>query len=175
LTQVLELFAKGRAAILFPDAAANISTDSQVLQEYRAHRANMAITHFSAYHASQDGLVQPLMGLKQDHYTFSTGWMWALAGQDVANEKLSAQLVAFLTADDFLAQWIKETSYLPTRQPTTNQSSGSPIPAIIEAAQPTPSSDTLAVLGPAMQEAITRVLKGEQPDAVARSVIEKMK
>jgi len=175
LTQVLELFAKGRAATLFPDAVTNISTDSQVLQEYRVRRSNMAIVHFSEYHASQDGLIQPLMGLKQDHYTFSTGWVWALAGQNPDNQQLSTQLIAFLTADDFLAQWTKETSYLPTRRSTAEQGSDSPIPAIIEAAQPSPSTDTMSVLGPAMEEAITRVLKGEQPDAVARSVIEKMK
>jgi ABC-type glycerol-3-phosphate transport system substrate-binding protein len=175
LTQVLELFAKGRAATLFPDAAANISTDTQVLQEYRARRANMAVTHYSQYHTSQDGLVQPLMGLKQDHYTFSTGWMWALAGQNPDNNQLSIQLIAFLTADDFLAQWTKETNYLPTRRSTLEQVADSPIPAIIEAAQPSPSTDALSVLGPAMQEAITRVLKGEQPDAVARDVIEKLK
>jgi ABC-type glycerol-3-phosphate transport system substrate-binding protein len=175
LTQVLEIFAKGRAAALFPDADANISSDSQVLQEYRAHRGNMAITHYSQYHPSQDGLVQALMGLKEDHYTFSTGWVWALAGQNPDHNQLSAQLVAFLTADDFLAQWTKETSYLPTRRSPTDQGSESPIPAIIEAAQPSPSTDTLSILGPAMEEAITRVLKGEQPDAVARDVIEKMK
>jgi ABC-type glycerol-3-phosphate transport system substrate-binding protein len=175
LTQVLEIFAKGRAATLFPDAVTNISTDSQVLQEYRARRANMAITHYSQYHPSQDGLVQPLMGLKQDHYAFSTGWVWALAGQSAENQQLSTQLITFLTADDFLAQWTKETSYLPTRRSTAEQGSDSPIPAIIEAAQPSPSTDTLSILGPAMEEAITRVLKGEQPDAVARSVIEKMK
>lgn len=175
LTNVLELFSKGRAATLFPDAVTNISTDAQVLQEYRAHRTNMAITHFSQYRASQDGLVQPLMGLKESHFTFSTGWMWALAGQNPDNQQLSAQLAAFLTADDFLAQWIKETGYLPTREASTKETADSPIPAIIEAAQPSPSADTLSVLGPAMQEAVTRVLNGEQPDAVARSVIEKLK
>ncbi len=175
LTKVLELFAKGRAATLFPDAATNISTDTQVLQEYRSRRANMAIAHYSQYHASQDGLVQPLMGLKQDHFTFSTGWMWALAGQNPDNDQLSTQLVTFLTADDFLAQWTKETNYLPTRRSASDQGSNSPIPAILEAARPSPSVDALSVLGPAMEEAITRVLKGEQPDAVARDVIGKLK
>ncbi len=175
LTDVLELFSKGRAAMLFPDAVTNISTDAQVLQEYRARHTNMAIIHFSAYRASQDGLVQPLMGLKESHFTFSMGWMWALPGQNPDNQQLSAQLAAFLSADDFLAQWIKETAYLPTRQSTTKQDADSPVPAIIEAAQPSPSADIMQVLGPAMQEAIARVLNGEQPDAVARSVVEKLK
>ena len=175
LTSVLELFAKGRAASLFPDASANIATDAQVLQEYRARRANMAIAHFSSYRAAQDGLLQPLMGLKESHYTFATGWLWALAGQNSQNEQLSAELADFLTADDFLAQWIKQTGYLPTRASTADQAEDSPIRAVIQAAQPVPSADLLQTLGPAMKEALVRVLNGEKPDDVARSVVEKLK
>jgi len=175
LTQVLELFSKGRAAELFPDAATNLSSDDQVLQEYRARRADMAIVHFSSYNASQDGLVQPLMGLKEDHFTFVTGWMWALAGQNPENRQLARELAEFLTADNFLAPWIKEIDYLPTSLSTTDRSDDSPVPAVIEAAQPIPSDDILLELGPVMQEAVTRVLSGEQPETVARSVVEELK
>lgn len=176
LTQVLEIFSKGRAATLFPAAATNISGDDQVLQEYRARRADMAILHYSNYRANQDGLIQPLMGLKpESHYTFATTWMWALPGQVTENRALAAELAEFLTADDFLPRWIQETGYLPTRQSSTSEATDSPIPAIVAAAQPIPSTDTLTVLGPIMQEAITRVLSGEQPEAVARSVVEKLK
>lgn len=175
LTQVLELFSKGRAATLFPDSATNLSSDDQVLQEYRARRAEMAIVHFSDYRASQDGLIQPLMGLKETHFTFATGWMWALAGQNPDKQQLSTELAEFLTADAFLSQWIRETGYLPTRLSSTAQTEDSPVPAIIEAAQPLPSEDVLLVLGPVMQEALVRVLSGEQPEAVARSVVEELK
>jgi len=175
LTRVLEVFSKGKVAMVFPDADKNLSRDEQVLQEYRTRRADMAIVHFSDYHASQDGLVQPLMGLDESHLTFATSWLWALAGQNPGNQKLATELAEFLTADDFLSKWIEVTGYLPTRQFSTIQSSDSPIPDIIEAARPIPSTDTLEVLGPVMQEALVRVLSGEQPEAVARSVIEKLK
>jgi len=175
LTQVLEVFSKGRVAMIFPDASINISTDDQVLQEYRARRADMAIVHFSDYRASQDGLVQPLMGLDEPHLTFATGWLWALAGQDPEKQQLAAELAEFLTADDFLSKWTPETGYLPTRHFPTNQSADSPIPAIIEAVQPVPPTDVVSVLGPIMQDALVRVLGGEQPEAVARSVVEKLK
>ena len=175
LTQVLELFSKGRAANLFPSAAANLSSTDQVLQEYRTRRAEMAIVRFSDYHATQDGLVQPLMGLKEAHFTFASGWLWALPGENAANKAVSAELAEFLTAADFLPDWIRETGYLPTHRLITDQSANSPIPAIIEAMQPGPSPDTVLVLGPVMQEALTRVLNGEQPEAVARSVVEKLK
>jgi hypothetical protein len=47
--------------------------------------------------------------------------------------------------------------------------------AIIESAHPVPSNDVLAVLGPLMQEALTRVLNGEKPDVVAASIVQKLK
>ena len=175
LTRVLEVFSKGRVAMVFPDAVKNLSGDDQVLQEYRTRRADMAIVHFSDYRASQDGLVQPLMGLDETHLTFATSWLWALAGQNPDNQPLATELAEFLTADDFLSKWIEETGYLPTRQFSTNQSTESPVPSIIAAAQPVPSGDTLSVLGPVMQDALVRVLDGEQPEAVARSVVEKLK
>jgi ABC-type glycerol-3-phosphate transport system substrate-binding protein len=176
LTQVLELFAKGKAATLFPAAATNISSDQQALQEYRTRRADMAIVRFSDYRAEQDGLVQALMGLKADtHLTFSSGWVWSLAGQNSDNQALALELAQFLMDDNFLLRWLPETGFLPTRRPATNRDASSPIPAVIEAMQPGPSSDTVAALGPLMQEAVTRVLNGEQPEAVARSVVEKLK
>lgn len=176
LTQVLEVFSKGRAATLFPAAAANLTTTDQVLQEYRARRASMAIVNYSGYRSSQDGLVQPLMGMREDsHFTFATGWMWALAGQNPDNQQLSVELAEYLTEDDFLPKWIQAAGYLPTHHSSTDPGIDSPIPAIIEAAQPLPSSDTLAALGPVIQEALVRVLNGEQPEAVSRSVVEKLK
>lgn len=175
LTQVLELFSKGRAATLFPDAVTNISTETQVLQEYRARRSEMAIVRYSGYRSSQDGLAQPLMGLNGSHFTFATGWVWALAGQNPESDQLSLELMEFLTADDFLSGWISQTGYLPTRQSTTAETASSPVPGIIEALQSPPSSDMVIVLGPVMQEAIVRVLNGEQPDAVARSVVARLK
>jgi ABC-type glycerol-3-phosphate transport system substrate-binding protein len=175
LTRVLEIFSKGRAAALFPDASANISTDEQVLQEYRARRAEMAIVHISNFRDSQDGLLQPLMGLDEEHLTFATSWVWALAGQNTDNEQLSIELAEFLTGDDFLAAWINETGYLPTRPSVLSEAEDTAIPAVIQAAKPIPSTDILLTLGPLMQEALIRVLNGEQPEAVARSIVQKLR
>jgi ABC-type glycerol-3-phosphate transport system substrate-binding protein len=175
LTRVLEIFSKGRAAALFPDASANISTDEQVLQEYRARRAEMAIVHISNYRDAQDGLLQPLMGLDEEHLTFATSWVWALAGQNIDNQQLSVELAEFLAADDFLARWINETGYLPTRPSVLNEAEETAIPAVIEAAEPIPSTDVVLTLGPLMQEALVRVLNGEQPEAVARSIVQKLR
>jgi multiple sugar transport system substrate-binding protein len=175
LTRVLELISKGRGVSLFPDAIKNISTDEQVLQEYRNQRADIGILHFSNFRASQDGLYQPLMGLGEEpHFTFTNGWMWALTGQTPESQQLAMDLAEYLTADEFLLPWVEDAGYLPTHHVTSGELADKTALDVIQAAQPLPSADIFAVLGPLMQEAVTRVLNGEQPDAVARTIIEKL-
>ena len=176
LTDVLELFSKGLGVSLFPDAVKNISNDDQVLQEYRNRRTDMAILHYSKFRASQDGLYQPLMSLGEDpHYTFANGWMWALTGQPAGQQQLAMELAGYLTEDDFLAQWITDAGYLPTRRIAAAEQPDQTIAEVIRAAQPIPSSDTMQVLGPILQQAVVSVLNGEDPEAVARSVMENLK
>ena len=175
LIQMLELFSRGRSVSLFPDAAKNISTDEQVLQEYRNQRADIGVLHFSKFRASQDGLYQPLMGLGEDpHFSFSDSWMWALTGQNAEKQQLAMDLAEYLTADEFLVPWIKEAGYLPTRRVNAGEQLDETVMNVIQASQPIPPADTVSVLGPLLQEAVLRVLNGEQPDAVARSVIENL-
>jgi ABC-type glycerol-3-phosphate transport system substrate-binding protein len=175
LMKVLELFLKGRGVSLFPEAARNISTDDQVLQEYRNERADIGILHFSKFRASQDGLYQPLMSLGEEpHFTFSDGWMWALTGQTTEKQQLAMELAQYLTADEFLTPWVTETGYLPTRLVNTSDQADETVQDVIQASRPIPSAEVMTVLGPLLQEAVNRVLNGEQPEAVARSVIEKL-
>jgi ABC-type glycerol-3-phosphate transport system substrate-binding protein len=176
LIEVLELFSRGRGVSLFPDAAANIANDEQVLQEYRSRRTEMAIFHYSEYRASQDGLFQPLMSLDEDpYYTFATGWMWAQTGLSEDNGELAVELAEYLTEEEFLTAWVNETGYLPVRRFPQGQELDPVVGAVIEASRLVPSADTLMVLGPAVQNAVVRVLNGEEPEAVARSVIEELR
>jgi ABC-type glycerol-3-phosphate transport system substrate-binding protein len=175
LIKVLDLFMKGRGVTLFPDAARNISTDDQVLQEYRNERGDIGILHFSKFRASQDGLYQPLMGLGEEpHFTFSNGWMWTLTGQTPEKQQLAMELAEYLTMDEFLSPWVTDAGYLPTRRITSSEQVDETVQDVIQASQTIPSADVVAVLGPLLQEAVTRVLNGEQPEAVARTVIEKL-
>jgi ABC-type glycerol-3-phosphate transport system substrate-binding protein len=154
----------------------NISSDEQVLQEYRSNRAEMAISHFSRYRPSQDGLVQPLMGLGDEpHFTFANGWMWALTDANPDNRQISLELAEYLVEEDFLEPWVEEAGYLPTRRFPISEESDTAVASIVEASQLTPSADTLQVLGPLMQGAILRVLNGEEPETVARSVVDELR
>lgn len=174
LSQVLDLFARGRVASVFPEASINLATEEQVMQEYRARRADMAIAHISQFRVAQDGLLQPLMGLNVDHLTFATGWVWALPTQKLDNQALALELAEYLMAGDFLTRWVEENGYLPTSSEFLAEADQESKTDIIEAAQLRPGNEILQELGPVMQNAIARVLRGEQPEAVARSVVEEL-
>jgi ABC-type glycerol-3-phosphate transport system substrate-binding protein len=116
----------------------------------------------------------PVPGLDELPYSYATGWVWALAGADPERQQLAAELAEFLVADDFLGELTGATGYLPTR-PSMVEEADRTMAAILESAHPIPSSDVLAVLGPLMQEALTRVLNGELPEDVTTIVVEKLK
>jgi multiple sugar transport system substrate-binding protein len=174
LTRVLTLVDEGGAKDIFPPSLVNVVTEAQTLQIYRTGSANKGIVSYLSYRPSQDGAIAPLPGLDEMPFSYSTGWVWALAGENPENQQLAAELAEFLVADDFLAEWTRETGYLPTR-PSIVEEGDRTMTAILESAHPIPPTDALAVLGPLMQEALTRVLNGEEPEDVAGSIAEKLR
>jgi ABC-type glycerol-3-phosphate transport system substrate-binding protein len=171
---VLTLLEEGVSNETFPPSLANVTNDAQALQIYRTGSANKAMVWYLSYRPSEDGAVTPLPGLDEASFSYATGWVWALAGSDPENQQLAVELAEFLVAEDFIAEWTNATGYLPTR-PSIVPEGDRTLTAILESAQPIPSRDVLAVLGPLMQEALTRVLNGEQPEDVAGSIVEKLR
>jgi ABC-type glycerol-3-phosphate transport system substrate-binding protein len=126
------------------------------------------------YRVSEDGTITPLPGLDEVPFSYATGWVWALAGSNPENQQLAVQLAEHLVAENFIGEWTRATGYLPTR-PSTVEENDRTMAAILESAHPIPSNEVLAILGPLMQEALTRVLNGEKPEVVAESVAAKLK
>lgn len=173
LTRVLRLVEEGITTEVFPPSLANVTNETQALQIYRTGNANKAIVWFLSYQP-EDGALAPLPGLGELPYSYATGWVWALAGADPENQQIAVELAEFLVADDFLGEITRETGYLPTR-PSMVEDGDRTLTAILESAHPIPSSDVMAILGPLMQEALTRVLNGEPAEDVAGSVIERLR
>lgn len=173
LTRVLRLVEEGITTEVFPPSLANVTNETQALQIYRTGNANKAIVWFLSYQP-EDGALAPLPGLGELPYSYATGWVWALAGAAPENQQIAVELAEFLVADDFLGELTRETGYLPTR-PSMVEEGDRTLTAILESAHPIPSSEVLAILGPLMQEALTRVLNGEPAEDVAGSVIERLR
>jgi ABC-type glycerol-3-phosphate transport system substrate-binding protein len=173
-TGVLALVEEGRSTEVFSTSLANVTNEMQALQIYRTGAANKAIISFVNYHESSDGAISPLPGLGEMSFSYASGWVWALAGTNVERQQLAVELAEYLVEEDFLEEFTAETGYLPTR-PSTVEEGDRTMAAILESAQPAPSRDVLAVLGPLMQEGMTRVLNGEPPEEVAASVVAKLR
>jgi ABC-type glycerol-3-phosphate transport system substrate-binding protein len=174
LRRALTLVKEGVSKNVFPPSLVNVSTEAQALQIYRTGNANKSILWILDYDAASDGAITPLPGLDNTSFSYATGWLWALAGSDPEKQQLAVELAEYLVAEEFIGEWTKGTRYLPTR-PSVVEEGDRTLTAIIDSAHPVPASDVLAVLGPLMQEALTRVLNGEQPEEVAESVVQKLK
>ncbi len=174
LLRVLTLVQDGVSKEVFPPSLANVTNEAQSLQIYRTGSANKAIVWYLSYRPAEDGALTPLPGLGEIPFSYATGWVWALAGSEPGKQQLAVQLAEFLVAEDFIAEWTRATGHLPTR-PSIVEEGDRALTAIIESAHPIPPRDVLAVLGPLMQEALTRVLNGEQPEDVAASIVEKLR
>jgi len=170
LTQTLLMIQNGLLVEqAFLPAMANYGTDTQSMQAYRDGRANIAIAWAASYQAD-DGIMQAIPSLDSAPYTIATGWIWALAGSDPENQQVATELAEFLITDEFTSNWLNETGYLPTRL-----SSDSELNAILDSAHVIPSNDVLLVLGPIMNQALIRVLNGDQLESVVRSAMEQVK
>lgn len=174
LTRTLMLVQKGVSKNVFPSSLTNVSTDAQALQIYRSGSANKGIMWIIDYHPPSDGEIAPVPGLDGTSFSYATGWLWALAGSNPENQQLAVELAEYLVATDFVGEWTHAAGYLPTR-PSSVGTNDRIMTAVTESAHPLPSNDVLAALGPLMEEALTRVLNGEQPKDVAESVVQKLK
>jgi multiple sugar transport system substrate-binding protein len=176
LTRVLTLVKEGVSSEVFPSSLANVATEAQTLQIYRtgSTETNKGIIWKLSYRVAEDGSIAPLPGLGEAPFSYASGWVWALAGANPENQQLAVELAEHLVAEDFIGEWTRLTGYLPTR-PSTVEDNDRMMAAILESAHPIPSNEVLAIVGPLMQEALTRVLNGEQPEEVAVSVTQKLR
>lgn len=170
LTQTLLLIQNGHLIEqAFLPAMTNYETDTPSIQAYRDGRANIAIAWAASYQAG-DGIMQAIPSLNSTPYTFATGWIWALAGSDPENQQVATELAEFLMADEFTNTWLNETGYLPTRL-----FPDSDLNVILDSAHMLPANDVLSVLGPIMNQALIRILNGDQLESVVRSAMDQVK
>ncbi len=173
LTRVLSWVQEGVSTGSLLPSLKNVLTDEQIKASYRAGDVDMAV--FWSSNLPETGFIAPVPGLDNSSYSFATGWVWALAGSNPENQQLAIELAEFLIDDGFLSTWLQDDGFLPVRVSNASSVVVSTFDPVIESAHVIPSNKTIEVLGPIMQEAITRVLNGEQPEVVAGSVIENLK
>ena len=179
LTQVLSFYKQALETKSILPQTRDYQTDTQSLQFYRDGKADMAVIWASSDIQTHNGSYAPLSGLNNAHYALGDGWVWALAGANSENQPLAVELATYLVDSDFMSGWTREAGFLPTRPQALSGWEGDELKAsineVLQSAHPIPSKDVVSVVGPLMQGALIRIFNGEQPEVVARSVIEDLK
>jgi ABC-type glycerol-3-phosphate transport system substrate-binding protein len=111
--------------------------------------------------------------------TLVNGWSWALTGEDPARQALGVRLAEFLLEDEFLASWSEAAGYLPPtedaldewRDASLRQAAGQ----VSDSAQLIPAADLVSSLGPALEQALVKVLKAESdPQSAAAAAYDQI-
>lgn len=153
-------------------------TDTQSLQYFRGGNADFAVIWASSDIQTRSGSYALLHGLNNNPYSIGDGWVWALAGSDLENQPLAAELASHLADSAFMSEWTLSSGYMPTRPQALegwqDEDLKASIGEALQFAHPLPSDEVLSVVSPLLQQALMRIFNGEQPEAVARSVIEEL-
>lgn len=153
--------------------------DQQALKNYSAGDADLAVIWASSDLLAPSGRFAPVPGLDDAPYSLANGWVWALAGSNNENQILAVELVSYLVESDFMSVWSAASGYLPTRPKALagweNEQLRKSVDEILQSAYPVPLDDVVSAWGPLMRGAMVRIFSGDQPEVVARSVIESIK
>lgn len=179
LVRVLTLYKQAIETETLLPVVKDYQTDTQSLMFFRDGHADFAVIRASSDIQTRSGSYAPLHGLNNAPFSIGDGWVWALAGSDAENQSLAVELASHLVTSAFMSEWTRFSGYLPTRpQALDGWEDEDLVKSVGEALQfahPLPSDESLSVVRPLLQQALMRIFNGEQPEAVARSVIEELK
>jgi multiple sugar transport system substrate-binding protein len=178
LVRVLTLYKQAIETETLLPVVKDYQSDTQSLLFFRDGHADFAVVRASSDIRTRSGSYAPLHGVNDAPYSVGDGWVWALAGSDLENQPLAAELAAYLVDSVFMSEWTLSSGYLPTRPQALDgwedEDLGKSIGEALQFAHPLPSDEALSVVRPLLQQALMRIFNGEQPEAVARSVIEEL-
>jgi multiple sugar transport system substrate-binding protein len=184
LAGVLEFYQHASLAGTMPYWMTQYSDDGHVWEAFTGDQLPMAVTWVSMYMKNRPGAeddlaLAPVPTWDGIPFTLATGWSWALASQDPVRRHVSVQLAEFLTADEFLAAWSYAAGYLPPRVDALLRWQDEDLRQAIEqisySAHLIPSIDLISSLGPALEQAVVKVLKAESdPQTAAQAVIDQV-
>lgn len=167
---------------LSPMTILDIADANQSWEQFRTGWGEIAIVRANRYWLEADETVAPAPVPTRDGYPFSIarGWAVAMVTDDPARQELVTLLLDWLVAPDHSAQWMQAAGYLPgtrsaLRQWDVSEADRAALRGILEAAVPPPQPEVMAIIGPAMQDALEAVLRGQAtPKRAAADAIESL-
>ncbi len=179
LAEVLGFYQAAAQAGVLPLSALDYTDSISSWQAYRESRAALAVAPLSVYLEERARVASTSMTLipNRDGISFAlaTGWAWCLvaspaqeAGQEPtlapAGSELAVELLEWLSDPAFAGEWTRAARTIPAQTRALDQWASDPdVEAARQAAtfaRLRPSPELIAVLGPALQEAVQKVITG---------------
>lgn len=145
---------------------------------FRQRQAALVATSARQFLAEQAEMTAVAMTLLptagQPSLALADGWSWALVSAAPEPHPLAAELVTYLLAPEQHAQWTEASAVLPTRAATLagwqTAGLGAQVSAVLAKAQLQPAGPVLAVVGPALRQALADVVSGRATPFAAATV-----
>jgi ABC-type glycerol-3-phosphate transport system substrate-binding protein len=183
LVSVLDFYSDcvGTGAIS-PPTVLDITDADQAWERFRAGEGMMTVVRARRYWLEADDTVAPAAIPTHDGRPFgiARGWVIALVTAEPGRQGQALTLLDWLITAERNAEWTRATGYLPgTRSALRlwdiSERERTVLRNLLESTAVAPRPETLAKVGPAMQDAVEAVLSGRAtPQQAAASAVESL-
>jgi len=181
LTQVFQLIADGGQTGTFPLWTTEFQKDSDAWTAYNELRSNWVVTWSTRYlqDLSSDTALAVFPMIKETPVSIADGWVWCITDPNIEHHSLSAELIEFLSAQDFLKSWAPVAGVLPVRPSSlagwNNQELINILGQVATYAKVRPRNEVVSILGPIFEEQVVLILSGKTSAPIAaQTVIDKV-
>ena len=180
LSEVLTFYNAALSAQILPYSVRQITTAEQswsVLQDNGAASAVAPLSSYLLEHDPEKLSAVPLPTQGGSGVGLASTWSWAIVTQDAERIPIVAELLAWLSAPDFLGLWTHSLGMLP---PTSASLAAWPegddaalASSLVTVTQPMPPSSLRLTIGPVLFDAVEAVIGGgEAPTTAAQAAAE---
>ncbi len=180
LSEVLTFYNTAVSAQILPYSVRQITTAEQswsVLQDNGAASAVAPLSSYMLEHDPEKLSAVPLPTQDGNGVGLASTWSWAIVTQDTERIPIVAELLAWLSAPDFLGLWTHSLGMLP---PTSASLAAWPegddaalASSLVTVTQPMPPSSLRLTIGPVLFDAVEAVIGGgEAPTTAAQAAAE---
>ena len=180
LSEVLTFYNAALAAQILPYSVRQITTAQQSWSVLQDNGAASAVTPLNFYMLERDPekfSAVPLPTQGGAGVGPASTWSWAIVTQDVERIPIVAELLAWLSAPDFLGLWTHSLGMLP---PTSTSLAAWPegddsalASSLVTITQSMPPSSLRLTIGPVLYDAVEAVIGGgEAPTTAAQAAAE---
>jgi ABC-type glycerol-3-phosphate transport system substrate-binding protein len=165
-----------------PTIVLDITDADQAWERFQAGEGGMTVVRANRYWLEADEIIAaaPIPTHDGQPFSIARGWAIAMVADDPARQSLAMLLLDWLIAPNHSAQWTQASGYLPGTRDALRLWSISSVDratlrSVMEAAVPPPQPKALAIVGPAMQEALEAVLRGwDTPEEAAAAAVKSL-